>query len=192
MCFLNIFVLLGTHGRHGGGRVKAGGHHYRINHHTVSDAVQGRNAVRWRPGQRTNSAPPWSKFGAPVSNLSSFEGKFTVLKKVLATLLGLFGAPAVNWRPGNCAPLVTPLMLCLAAFNYIMLWCLLTICVSIVCGKLQLLVWGNALAMSSTSIWFCSITRVIEPELKIWVSNFRFQLGASKLLGSWSDFGSNL
>ena len=51
-------------------------------------------------------------------SLRSFEGKFTVLKKVLVTLLGLFGAsisnsappqwfsaPIVNWLSGNCAPL---------------------------------------------------------------------------------------
>jgi len=53
------------------------------------------------------------KFGAPLvepaprgrslaplwSNLSSFEGKFTVLKKVLVTLLGLFGASSSNSAP---------------------------------------------------------------------------------------------
>jgi len=63
------------------------------------------------PGAKTNSAPLWS-------NLSSFEGKFTVLKKVLVTLFGLFGASSSNsaplqWfsvtmvksRPGNCVPL---------------------------------------------------------------------------------------
>jgi len=71
------------------------------------------------PGAKKN------KFGAPWSNLSSFESKFTVLKKVIATLLGLFGGsrsnsappqwfsvPIVKWRPGNCAtlaPVVTPL-----------------------------------------------------------------------------------
>jgi len=34
-----------------------------------------------------------------------FWKKFTVLKKVPVTLLGLFGAPpAVIPRPGNCAP----------------------------------------------------------------------------------------
>jgi len=34
-----------------------------------------------------------NKLGTPFSNLSSFGSKFTVLKKVLVTLLGLFGAP---------------------------------------------------------------------------------------------------
>jgi len=52
------------------------------------------------------------KFGAPMFEPEVFGSKSTVLKKVLATLLGLFGAPAVIWHPGNCAPLpplVTPL-----------------------------------------------------------------------------------
>jgi len=86
------------------------------------------NEVRWRPGQKTNSAPPWSnrcphgRSLAPLwSNPSSFEGKFIVLKKVLVTLLGIFcasssnsaplqwfRAPIVNWRPGNCDPLAPP------------------------------------------------------------------------------------
>jgi len=57
-----------------------------------------------------------NKFGAPCSNPRSFGSKCTALKKVLATLLGLFGAlrshlasPAVirrphsDCRPGNCA-----------------------------------------------------------------------------------------
>jgi len=59
---------------------------------------QGRNEIRWRPGQEARLAPP-------CSNLSSFESKCTVLKKILVTLLGLFGAPIVIRRPGNCAPL---------------------------------------------------------------------------------------
>jgi len=51
--------------------------------------TQGHNEVGWRPEQKTNSAPPWSnrrphgRSLAPLwSNLNSFEGKFTVLKKV--------------------------------------------------------------------------------------------------------------
>ena len=65
--------------------------------------AQGRNEVRWRPGQEASLAPP-------CSNLSSFESKFIALKKVLVTFVGLFGAPAMIWRPvltrhpGNCAP----------------------------------------------------------------------------------------
>jgi len=61
-----------------------------------------------------------NKFGAPRSKLRSFESKFTVMKKVLVTLLGRFGAPAVIWlplsdsAPGNCdtlaLPIVTPLL----------------------------------------------------------------------------------
>ena len=35
----------------------------------------------------------------PCSNLKSFGSKCTVLKKVFVTLLGLYGAPAVIWRP---------------------------------------------------------------------------------------------
>jgi len=73
--------------------------------------IQGDNEVRWRPGQEASLA-------LPCSNLSSFGSKFTVLKKVLVTLLGHFGAPAVircphsDKVPGKLcpiAPLVTPL-----------------------------------------------------------------------------------
>ena len=65
---------------------------------------QGRAEFRWRLGQETSLAPP-------CSNLSSFRSKCTVLKKVIATLLGLFCAPprAVVQRPEHCNPLVTPL-----------------------------------------------------------------------------------
>ena len=80
-----------------------------------STATQGRNKVRWRPGQEASLPPPCSK-------LRSFGSKYSVLKKVPVTLLELFGdsaairhppqwfgAPIVIRRPGNCAPLVTPL-----------------------------------------------------------------------------------
>jgi len=79
---------------------------------------QGRNEVRWRPGQEASSAPPFS-------NLRSLGSKCTVLKKALVTLLGIFGAPAdfgvpsidaapphSDSAPGeSCplAPIVTPL-----------------------------------------------------------------------------------
>jgi len=70
--------------------------------------TQGRKEARWRPGQEASLAPP-------CSNLMSFGSKYTVLKKVLATLLGLFGVPAVIRYPGNCgllfslvAPQITP------------------------------------------------------------------------------------
>jgi len=48
--------------------------------------VQGRNEFRWRPGQEASLAPP-------CSNLRSFGSKCTVLKKVLMSLLVLFGLP---------------------------------------------------------------------------------------------------
>ena len=47
---------------------------------------QGRNEVRWRPGQEASLA-------APCSNLRLFGNKFTILKIVLVTLLGLFSVP---------------------------------------------------------------------------------------------------
>jgi len=48
--------------------------------------VQGRNEARWRPGQEAS-------LSLPRSNLRSSGRKCTVLKKVLVTLLRLFGAP---------------------------------------------------------------------------------------------------
>jgi len=61
--------------------------------------VQGRNEVRWRLGQETSLAPP-------CSNPRSFEGKCTVLKKVLISynIVVTFWPPAVIRRQGNCAP----------------------------------------------------------------------------------------
>jgi len=47
--------------------------------------MQGRSEVRWRPEQEASLTPP-------CSNLRSFVSRFTVLKKILVTLLGLFGA----------------------------------------------------------------------------------------------------
>ena len=66
---------------------------------------QGRNEVRWRPGQEAVLAPPCSK-------LRSFGSECSVLKKVLVKLMGLFGASrshsaplAVIWRPhGDSTP----------------------------------------------------------------------------------------
>ena len=52
--------------------------------------ARGNKQIR-RPHGRS-LAPLWS-------NPSSFEGKFTVLKKVLVTLLGLFGAFSNNSAP---------------------------------------------------------------------------------------------
>jgi len=67
---------------------------------------QGRNEVKWRPGQEESLEPP-------CLNLRSFRRKCTALKEVLVTMLGLFRAPHSDWRPRNCAPLallVTPLL----------------------------------------------------------------------------------
>jgi len=78
--------------------------------HTI--CTQGRNVVRWRPGQETSLAPPCSK-------LSSFWSKFTLLKKVFATFLDFsappqwFGAPYWLGARGIAPPLpprVTPLL----------------------------------------------------------------------------------
>ena len=58
----------------------------------ITGKMQGRNEVRSRPGQEAGLAPPCSK-------LSSFGSKCTVLKKVLLTLFGLFGAPRSDLAP---------------------------------------------------------------------------------------------
>ena len=63
---------------------------------------QEHTEVRWCPGQETSLVPP-------CSNLRFFGSKCTVLKKVLATLLGGFGAS--DSEPGELCPhcpLVTP------------------------------------------------------------------------------------
>jgi len=54
--------------------------------HTWRQITQGRNEVRWHPGQEASLAPP-------CSNLRSFGSECTVLKKVFVTLTGLYGAP---------------------------------------------------------------------------------------------------
>ena len=81
--------------------------------------TQGRNEVRWRPEQKTNSAPPWSKFGAPMIKSEFFRRQIYCIEESNCDIVGtfLFGAsssnaaplqwfsaPIVNWRPGNCAP----------------------------------------------------------------------------------------
>jgi len=73
---------------------------------------QGRNEIRWRPGQEASLAPP-------CSNLRSLGSKCTALKNVFVTLLGLYGVPHSDWalplRFGDrgivppLTPLVTPL-----------------------------------------------------------------------------------
>jgi len=60
-----------------------------------------RNEVKWRPGQETSLAPS-------CSNLRSFGSKCIVLKKVLVTLLGPFGAPRSDSAPGELCPLDPP------------------------------------------------------------------------------------
>ena len=61
---------------------------------------QGRNDVRWRPGQKTNSAPPWLKFAPQWANLSSFEGKYLLYwRKYLWHCWDFSAPPAVIWRP---------------------------------------------------------------------------------------------
>ena len=64
--------------------------------------TQGHNVARWRLGQEASLA-------SPCSNLMSFGSKRTLLKKVRVKLLGLFGAPIVIQRPGNCSPLAPSL-----------------------------------------------------------------------------------
>jgi len=51
------------------------------------------------PGAKSKFGAPMVEVWRPNGQISSFEGKFTVLKKVLVTLLGLFGALAVIQRP---------------------------------------------------------------------------------------------
>ena len=63
----------------------------------VKSFSQGCNEVRWRPGHEASLAPP-------CSTLRSFGSKCTVLKKVLMTLLGLFGAPRSDSAPGELFP----------------------------------------------------------------------------------------
>ena len=62
---------------------------------------QGRNEVRWRPGQEASLA-------LPCSNLRSSGSKYIGMKQIIVKLLGLFGAPsrhlaspAVIRRPHN-------------------------------------------------------------------------------------------
>jgi len=91
---------------------------------TFETCVQGRNVVRWRPGQEASLAPS-------CSQLRSFGSQCTVLKKVLVTLLGFlgvpssyspppqwFGAPIMIQRRGNCAPLAPLVTLLLASLKF--------------------------------------------------------------------------
>jgi len=67
----------------------------------VSSWWQGRNKATWRPEQETSMAPHVRTWGLSEGN--------ELLKKVLVTLLGLLGVPAVIRRPWGFAPLVAPL-----------------------------------------------------------------------------------
>jgi len=58
----------------------------------VLNYCQGRNEVKWCPGQDASLAPPYS-------NLRSFGSKCIVLKNVRVKLLGFFGVRAINRRP---------------------------------------------------------------------------------------------
>jgi len=51
---------------------------------------QWRNEVRWRPGQEASLAPP-------LFEPEVFRKKMYFIKKVLASLLGVFGAPTLIW-----------------------------------------------------------------------------------------------
>ena len=77
---------------------------------SVWTLTQGRSEVRWRAAN--------SKFGLRVFDSESFRKQMCCIKKVLVILLWhfgsprshsslpqWFGAPVVNWQPGNCAPL---------------------------------------------------------------------------------------
>jgi len=79
-------------------------------------SCQGRSKVSWRPEQKTKSPPPWSKFGVPTVKSEFFRGQIYCIEESTCDIVGtfrrlqqLFSARIVNWRPGNCAPLVTPL-----------------------------------------------------------------------------------
>ena len=71
--------------------------------------TQGRNEVRCRPRQEASLALQYL-------NLSSFESKFSVLKKVLVTFLGLvctpqsFRRPHSDFAPGELFPPCTALV----------------------------------------------------------------------------------
>jgi len=73
----------------------------------------------WHRGQETSLAPPGS-------NLRSFGRKCTALKKKTCDIVGTFGCSSVS-RPGDCAPLVTPLVWHFAtkcvAVKFTELWC---------------------------------------------------------------------
>ena len=82
-------------------------HHFSLERFQCWTCIQGGTEVRWRPGQETSLVPP-------RSNLRSLGSKNTVLKKVLASLLWLIGAPqwlnAPIWIRLGAGGAVTPLI----------------------------------------------------------------------------------
>ena len=67
----------------------------------VCHPAKGVTRFWWRPGQKASLTPPCSK-------LRSFGSKNTVLKKVLVTLLGLFGVPRSDLEPGELCSFAPP------------------------------------------------------------------------------------
>ena len=62
-------------------------------------------------------APPWSTFGAPVVKSDFFQRQIYCIEESTCEIVGTFprhqqtfGAPPMIRRPGNCAPVVTPLV----------------------------------------------------------------------------------
>jgi len=72
-------------------------------HGVKSEISQVRNFAWHRDNKQVWSLAP------PCSNLSFFRSKCTILKKVLVTLLGLFGAPRSDFAPhSDTATGITP------------------------------------------------------------------------------------
>jgi len=52
--------------------------------------TQGRNEVKWGPEQKTNSAPPWSKFGAPMVKSEYFRRQIYCIEESTCDIVGTF------------------------------------------------------------------------------------------------------
>ena len=65
--------------------------------------TQGRNEVRWRPGQETSLVPP-------CSNTRTFGSKIAVEKSTWDMVVTFRRSPVIR-RPGKCAPLIPALRL---------------------------------------------------------------------------------
>ena len=68
---------------------------------------QGRNEVRWCPGQEASLAPPCSKQVFRKQTYCTEESTWDIAG-TFRRLPQWFGAPIVTRCPGNCAPLATP------------------------------------------------------------------------------------